>query len=55
MSQGERKYKSIESLELSLDRINAWISNCDQKAGILLATIGVMITVLFTTDFESVN
>lgn len=51
MSQEERKYKSIESLELSLDRINAWISNCDQKAGILLATIGVMITVLFTTDF----
>lgn len=51
MSQEERKYKSIESLELSLDRINAWINNCDQKAGILLATIGVMITVLFTTDF----
>lgn len=51
MSQEERGYKNIESLELSLDRINAWISNCDQKAGILLATIGVMITVLFTTDF----
>lgn len=51
MSQEERRYKSIESLELSLDRINAWISNCDQKAGILLATIGVMITVLFATDF----
>lgn len=51
MSQEERKYKSIESLELSLDRINTWISNCDQKAGILLATIGVMITVLFATDF----
>lgn len=51
MSQEEREYKSIESLELSLDRINAWISNCDQKAGILLATIGVMITVLLTTNF----
>lgn len=51
MSQEERGYKSLESLELSLDRINAWISNCDQKAGILLATIGVMITVLFATDF----
>lgn len=51
MSQEERGYKNIESLELSLDRINAWISNCDQKAGVLLATIGVMITVLFATDF----
>ena len=51
MSQEERKYKSIESLELSLDRINAWISNCDQKASFLLAAIGVMITVLFATDF----
>lgn len=51
MSQEERGYKNIESLELSLDRINAWINNCDQKAGFLLATIGVMITVLFASGF----
>lgn len=46
-----RDHKSIESLELSLDRVNAWISNCDQKAGFLLATIGIVLAILFATDF----
>lgn len=46
-----RDHKSIESLELSLDRINAWINNCDQKAGFLLATIGIVLAILFATDF----
>ena len=51
MCQQERTHKSIESLELSLDRINSWISNCDQKAGFLLATIGIVLAILFATDF----
>ena len=49
-----RDYKSIESLELSLDRVNSWISNCDQKAGLLLATIGIILAILFATDFVDV-
>lgn len=49
-----RDYKSIESLELSLDRVNSWISNCDQKAGLLLATIGIVLAILFATDFVDV-
>lgn len=51
MCQQERNHKSVESLELSLDRINSWISNCDQKAGFLLATIGIVLAILFATDF----
>lgn len=51
MCQETRNHKSIESLEQSLDRINMWIGNCDQKAGFLLATIGVIMGILFTTDF----
>lgn len=47
----ERTHKSVESLELSLDRINSWISNCDQKAGFLLATIGIVLAIIFATDF----
>lgn len=49
-----RDYKSIESLELSLDRVNSWINNCDQKAGLLLATIGIVLAILFATDFVDV-
>lgn len=51
MCQETRNHKSIESLEQSLDRVNAWIGNCDQKAGFLLATIGVIMAILFTSDF----
>lgn len=51
MCQQERNHKNVESLELSLDRINSWISNCDQKAGFLLATIGIVLAILFATDF----
>lgn len=51
MCQQIRDHKSIESLEQSLDRVYMWIGNCDQKAGFLLATIGVIMTILFTSDF----
>lgn len=52
----QRNHKSIESLEQSLDRINGWISNCDQKAGFLLAILGVLIPIVFTSDIsERIN
>lgn len=43
--------KRKEDLQLTLDSVNSWINNCDQKAGILLAIVGVAITVLITSDF----
>ena len=39
-----------ERLTQSYDRINMWIGNCDQKASFLLAIIGVLMTVAFTSD-----
>lgn len=51
MCQQTRDHKSVESLELSLDRVNSWISNCDQKAGLLLATIGVVLAIMFANEF----
>ena len=38
-------------LKENLDRVNMWIGNCDQKASIVLALIGVAMTVLCTSDF----
>lgn len=40
-----------EALKENLDRVNMWIGNCDQKASIVLAVIGVAMTVLLTSDF----
>ena len=28
-----------------------WVGNCDQKAGLILAMLGVGVTILFTSDF----
>lgn len=39
-----------EQLEQSLDRYNHWIDNCDQKASVLLAIVGVVATLFFTSD-----
>lgn len=33
-----------------LQLINGWITNCDQKAGLLLALIGVLFPIILTTD-----
>lgn len=38
-----------DQMERNLDRTNMWISNCDQKASFLLALVGVVITVIFTS------
>ena len=39
-----------EDLIFSLESVNSWVNNCDQKAGILLAIVGVAITVIMTSD-----
>ena len=40
-----------EELQYTSDTINMWTNNCDQKASILLAIIGVIITILVSSDF----
>ena len=40
-----------EELEHTYDTVNMWTNNCDQKAAILLAIIGVIITILVSSDF----
>lgn len=43
------KYNT-ERLESDLARIQMWVGNCDQKASFLLATIGIMLALFFSTD-----
>ncbi len=40
-----------EDLKFTLEVVNSWINNCDQKASILLSVMGVAITLLLTSDF----
>lgn len=40
-------------LEAKLDRVIGWINNCDQKASILLAFIGVAFPLLISSDFAT--
>ena len=40
-----------EELQHTYDTVNMWTNNCDQKASILLAIIGVIITILVSSDF----
>ena len=49
MTMSQNPY-SAQELNQRLDRVNAWINNCDQKAGILLAFCGAFIAVLLTSD-----
>ena len=46
MEEAER----IRQLENDLERVQNWINNCDQKASILLATIGILFGLFFSTD-----
>lgn len=39
-----------EQMEHNLDRVNMWIGNCDQKASFLLAVVGVMLSIIFTSE-----
>ena len=40
-----------EDLAHCLDIVNSWISNCDQKAGIILSAIGVALPILMTSEY----
>lgn len=40
----------IRYLESNFERVNSWVLNCDQKASVLLATIGIIFAVFFSTD-----
>lgn len=50
-NQQEPSTREIDDLQYTLDVVNSWVNNCDQKAGILLTVFGVAITVLATSDF----
>lgn len=51
-SQIELNQRIIEAKD-TLSRIDLWISNCDTKAGIVLALFGVLISVFMSSfDFE---
>lgn len=39
-------------LKDNLDRVNMWIGNCDQKASFILAIIGVVLSICFTSDSD---
>ena len=43
------------SLIERLNHINTWINNCDQKSGILMAFLGVMVPLIFTTELFTSN
>ena len=40
-----------EDMKFTLELVNSWIINCDQKASILLSVMGVAITLMLTSDF----
>jgi hypothetical protein len=35
----------------TLDRISGWVTNCDTKSSIMMALVGVFISIIFTSDF----
>lgn len=43
-----------ERLTQNLDRVNMWIGNCDQKASFLLTMVGVVATIICTSDLAKV-
>lgn len=49
--QPEAPAREKDDLQYTLETVNSWVNNCDQKAGILLTVFGVAITVLVTSDF----
>ena len=40
----------IEDLKYRLERVVGWVNNCDQKAGILPAIEGVILTIICTSN-----
>ena len=49
-NSSEPSKMDIEQMERSLDMINMWIGNCDQKASFLLAFVGVAATIIITNN-----
>lgn len=49
-SSGQKSVLGKDEIERSLDCFNLWINNCDQKASVLLAIVGVVTTLFFTSD-----
>ena len=47
----EKTDKNKDEYQFTLELVNSWINNCDQKAGIVLAVVGVIVTVVMTSDF----
>lgn len=41
----------IEDLNIILDRINQWIVNCDNKSMILVTLVGIIVGILFATNY----
>lgn len=52
MTNGQKtlEKQSEQDLKENLDRVNMWIGNCDQKAGFLLALVGIVLTIVCTSD-----
>ena len=48
-----KKDEIKEHADRTYEQISGWINNCDSKASILLALIGVFLTIVFTSDFIS--
>lgn len=48
-----KKDEIKEHADKTYEQISGWINNCDSKASILLALIGVFLTIVFTSDFIS--
>ena len=46
----EKKDKN-EYADLTYEYVSSWINNCDSKASILLALMGVILSIAFTSDF----
>lgn len=52
MANGQKtpEKQNEQELKENLDRVNMWIGNCDQKASFLLALVGIVLTVVCTSD-----
>lgn len=50
-TSSDSKERETSELQFTLESVNSWLNNCDQKAGILLTVVGVVITVIMTSDF----
>lgn len=46
----EKRYHEKEDLNQVLDRTFSWIENCDSKSSIILGAVGVMLTILLSTE-----